>query len=597
MKILFNSKAILGAASFAALMVGASLYAATIFDIQYPIAELGGCTDQASCKAYCSTVDHQQACEDFAAAHGLGQAAEHKQDLEKLASDGGPGQCAENAKDPEASCKAYCDQQANMRECVAYGKDHGLLRGEELTKAEQIIKALDAGAKLPAGCTSRETCQATCEDPKDLDTAKQCFAFGEQAGLLPPGVDKARAEKTFELIAAGKAPFKSIKDFKQCDNPQSEDVLQKCISFATDNGLMSPEDAQIVKETGGKGPGGCMGKDQCEAYCEEHGDECFQFAQAHNMIKPEDKARMEEGAQMLKQSLEKAPPEVKQCLSQQVGDDVLNQVMSGQKPPSPAIGNAMRGCFESVIGSRPPMDGEGDGSSTMRMGYPGGYGSSTGPGEGFHGFPGDDNGAHMPGRENFPMQGGPGMQGDEHGAPPQANFSPEVKACIISKVGQDGLDKIEHPTGGPPDETLGIAIKSCFTQLEGERTGPGGCKTAEECKAYCSDPAHNAECGVPTGSAPPTDSQGSMPPQMMPSHDGDQDMYDGSPQGQYGQPPSGYQYSPDGMMPPPDGTYPSYPPPTGDTGTQTPPPPSSPTGFLLGLKNVAAAIFSFFGGD
>lgn len=597
MKILL-SKAALGALSLSAFAVGASLYAASIFDIQYPIPELGNCANGPACKAYCNVADHEQACENFAAEHGVVTAIKHQDDVKNLMTDGGPGQCAAGAANPEASCKAYCDNQSHMKECVMYGKDHGLLAGEELTRAEKVIKAIDSGAKLPAGCTDQASCKQTCEDPKDLDTAKQCFAFAEQAGLLPPGVDKNRAEKTFELIAAGKAPFKSIKDFKQCDNPSSEEILQKCVSFAADNGLMSPQEAQIVRETGGKGPGGCMGKTQCDAYCENHQDECFQFAQEHNLIGPEDKMRMEQGAQMLKQSYEHAPPEVKQCLSQNVGDDILNQIMSGQKPPSPQIGDAMRSCFESAFRDH-PGEGmmQGDASSTM-MGRPGT----------------DGMGRQDEGR--FPGQGG----GQDMGMPPQAKFSPEVEACIVSKVGEEGLNKIKYPSG-QPDQALGAVIRGCFKQIEGERTGPGGCTTAEECKQYCGDPAHAAECGAPAGGGSGNGGDGILPGGMMRPRDY-QDHGEGSSTGPTGGPQNWsrphqngdeqrmYQNMPPQRMPYPgtqmqDGQYPpQYTPPPGQypsgetppPGASTQPPPPPQTSFLFGVKNFASVIFSFFAG-
>lgn len=597
----FNKKGAVAFSFFWAFAFAAMLHAASIFDIEYPIAELGNCANGQSCKAYCAVADHEQTCEDFAAQYGIGSAAEHKKDIQNLVTDGGPGNCATGAEDPESSCKTYCDSQAHIRECVAYGKEHNLLQGKELAEAEKVIKALDSGAKLPAGCTNKDSCRQTCEDPKDLDTARQCFLFAEQAGLLPPGVDRDKAEKTFQLIAEGKAPFKSIKDFKQCDNPRSDEILQKCIGFAADNGLMSPEEARIVKETGGKGPGGCVGRAQCDAYCESHQDECFQFAQDHNLMRPEDRERMEAGVGMLKQSYEGAPSEVKQCISQGVGDDILNQILSGQKMPSREIGNTMRTCFESVFKGRIPQNA----SSTM--GYPGG--------EGFGAFP-------MQG--GFPGQGG----GQDTGRPPRANFSPEVEACIVSKVGEEGLNKVKHPIGRP-DQTLGAVISWCFSQIEGPRTGPGGCSTPEECKNFCSDPVNAEKCNVPSVNSGMRSEQVNIPPAFdgrmrYGSSTGPQNYpqnfnysqggyYQGMPrqdmppvsgnypdrpmtEGQYipGQYPGQYPMPPQDYIEP-EGTPGMYAPPGGEmvpppSGVPTEPPP--PTSLLLGVKNFASVIFS-----
>lgn len=536
---------------FASFALAGTLYSASIFDITYPIPELGNCENGAACKAYCDIPENERACEAFAEKFGIGKAGERKEHIAELMENGGPGNCARNAKDPEATCRAYCDEQTHMRECVAYGKEHGILAGEELREAEKVIKALDGGAKLPAGCTNKNSCKETCENPKDIDTARACFLFAEQAGLLPPGVDRERAEKMFRLIAEGKAPFKSIKDFKQCENPADEDIFQKCVGFAAENGLMSPEEVEMVKKTGGKGPGGCIGKVQCEAYCEAHQEECFQFAQEHGLLRPEDEARMREGAEMLKQGLEQAPPAVRECISQAIGDGVLQEILSGQKMPSPKLGNAMRTCFERAFG--------GEGERGMMRG-PDGDGGMRGGGEGER-----PSGGYS-GEGGFPGRGGNG------GFPPpsQANFPPEVKACIVSKIGEDGFTKIVRG-GGSIDRTIGEVIGGCFRQSEGPRTGPGGCNTPEECKAFCSDPANAQVCNIPAGN-PGGGMDGGMhspagfqPGTMMPGS--------GYP------PPQGYP----GTYPPPQGGYP--------LPEQSPPPPTS---FISGIKNMASVISSFF---
>jgi len=600
-KILLSKKRVIALSFFITFAFTGMLYAASIFDIEYPIPELGNCANGAECKAYCAIDDHEAACDDFAAQYGIGNAAEHKQKMENIMEDGGPGNCAAGAIDPEASCKMYCDSQAHIRECVAYGKEHNLLEGEELAEAEKVIKALDAGAKLPAGCTNKDSCRETCEDPKDIDTAKQCFLFAEQAGLLPPGVDRDKAEKTFQLIAEGRAPFKSIKDFKQCDNPASDEILQKCISFASENGLMSSEEAEIVKKTGGKGPGGCVGKMQCKSYCEIHQEECFQFAQENNLMRPEDKARMREGIDRLKQGLENAPPKVKQCISQGVGDDILNQILSGQKPPSPQIGTVMRSCFESAFAGGRPME-----NSSSTMGYPGdeGFGLPTAPRRRHGGFPAQGG---FPGQDGGQDMGMPAYRPSGAGGSPQANFSPEVEACIVAKAGEEGLNKIKNPSDRP-DQTLGAVISGCFRQIEGPRTGPGGCTTAEECKKFCSDPANAETCQISTESSMGGGMEGNMPAQSSPPEgtaapDFYRNMMPGGivPGGEYpGQYPGAYPMPPtlDGQYTP--GQYPM--PPQGEPGGVYPspyvnpiePPPPPPTSFLLGVKNFASVIFSFF---
>ncbi|MEK7607493.1 MAG: hypothetical protein AAB484_01015 [Patescibacteria group bacterium] len=308
-KIHLNKKTIIFALSlFAVFALGSQAKAASIFDIEFPIAELGNCKDKTECKAYCEIADNESACQSFAAKYGINQdddqsgATNDRQ--EKIMKDGGPGNCAKGSDNPEKTCRQYCSVQTNMRECVSYARERGLMKGRDLEEAEKVLKALDSGATLPAGCTDEESCRNTCENPKDVSVMRACFDFAEKAGLLPPNVDRAQAEKMFSLIESGKAPFKSPKDFEQCENPANDEILDKCINFAIENGFIPPEEVEMIKKTGGRGPGGCRGREQCETYCATNNEECFKFAEKHDLISPEDRQRMTEGSEKMKASLE-----------------------------------------------------------------------------------------------------------------------------------------------------------------------------------------------------------------------------------------------------------------------------------------------------
>ena len=60
---------------------------------------------------------------------------------------------------------------------------------------------------------------------------------------------------------------------------------------------MNAEDAAMAKKTGGKGPGGCRGKEECDSFCKNPSNEetCFKFGLDNGMISAEDLKRMEEG--------------------------------------------------------------------------------------------------------------------------------------------------------------------------------------------------------------------------------------------------------------------------------------------------------------
>ena len=613
MKTLF-SRAIIGrAATLSALFISAAsiAFALSVFDIEFPIPELGNCADKTECKAYCDDSANADACQAFARKYGLGGGVEPEGDnrLRQIEEDGGPGGCATDEGDPFGSCEEFCGKQENMRVCVAYAKEHGLMDARELAEAEKVIKALDGGAKLPAACKDERSCKATCEEPKDVETARSCFEFAEKAGLLPPGVTKEKAERVFRIIEEGKTPFKSFKDFDQCEDPQSDEILEQCIAIAIENDLLPPEEAEMIKKTGGKGPGGCRGREQCETYCEEHQDECFKFGEEHGLIKEEDRERMREGMERFREGVQNAPPAVLECLKTTVGADTLEGLMSGSKRPSPRIGEQMRTCFETFFMEQGGHEFEGG------EGMEGMMGGEFPHEEGFQGGEEGSDGAVM-GR--MPPRGGQGR-----GGVPQMLMA----ECLKQVRGEVSADGSPSDLRGQMDDKVRACIESAMRKnIEARSAGPGGCRTKEECTAYCSDPAHEEACGKlggerggeqgmmqPPGQGGEGEFHGEFPPQgPRPEGGGEeyqkqynaehqqeynrqyQEQYQKQYQGQYQQQQQQGQYPnqpPPGTgeyHPPEGGTYPSgqyptqSPPPTDDyhppegstypSGTQSPPP-------------------------
>src|SRR3989338_4790279 len=333
MKIHLNKKLI-----FALVLVLPVLFAtyvsAETANIEFPIAELGNCASKEECRTYCDMEENFSACREFASGKNLSEDGQEGEKFSVIKEDGGPGNCAKGAKNPMSACESFCNDVSNIRECVLYAKEHDLMNGEDLEEAEKVMAALDRGVKLPSGCANKESCERACSEPKNMTVARECFDFAEAAGLLPPGVSREQAEKVFKAIEEGRAPFKSPKDFEQCENPGSEEIMEKCVNFAIENGFLSEKEAEIVKKTGGKGPGGCRGKKECEAYCEANQEECFAFAEKHNLISEEDKARMKEGMSKLRESLEMSPAEVRECIQNAIGADNLEKILEGKNRPT-----------------------------------------------------------------------------------------------------------------------------------------------------------------------------------------------------------------------------------------------------------------------
>jgi len=86
------------------------------------------------------------------------------------------GNCANKEE-----CKTYCDDVENIAVCVGFAERHGLMSGEELQEAKQVVQALSQGAALPGGCRSKAECDAYCQVGSNIE---ECIAFAEAAGFL-----------------------------------------------------------------------------------------------------------------------------------------------------------------------------------------------------------------------------------------------------------------------------------------------------------------------------------------------------------------------------------------------------------------------------
>ena len=213
---------------FAALYI--SFANAQKIDVEYPIAELGNCVDEEDCKNYCDKPENISSCIDFGESRGLMSAKEAEKARKLSAIDiiDGPGGCTN-----EKECEEYCENPDNIRECILFAKENDIMSSDEIEEAEKVIAALDAGVSLPGGCANKSDCEAYCED---------------------------------------------------------ESHIEECVAFAEAAGFMSPEEAEIVRKTGGKGPGGCKGKKECDEYCENPDNlrECILFGKEHDLLPPDE---------------------------------------------------------------------------------------------------------------------------------------------------------------------------------------------------------------------------------------------------------------------------------------------------------------------
>ena len=295
---------ICGATALGMLFVlSAALVSAQESTVTFPVPELGNCTSKSKCRAYCDDLTHVKVCVAFAESHGLISAEEARQarEFERLGGKG-PGGCT--SKD---SCESYCENPEHMRQCLDFAKQAGMMNSEELQEAEKVAAYLDGGGTMPGGCRGEKKCRAYCEDT-------------------------AHAEE--------------------------------CVAFATKAGFMSEKEAGMFKKTGGKGPGDCRGR-ACEAYCqdESHREACIAFAIENDLMSEEDKQNMEQGRERAKQALEKAPPEVLECIEARIGSERVKAIRDGSGIIDQKLGEILPACFREVMGKGPQGGPFGPGSA------------------------------------------------------------------------------------------------------------------------------------------------------------------------------------------------------------------------------------------
>ena len=150
---------------------------ASLENVVFPVAELGNCGDEAECRKYCDNSGNITACLAVAEKYDL-MSKEELTEAKKFAEIGsGPGGCTD-----KAVCESYCEDANHIDECVTFAEANGLMSAEELTEAKKVQAALRRGAKLPGGCTNKESCDNYCGDSNHME---ECVTFAEAAGFIP----------------------------------------------------------------------------------------------------------------------------------------------------------------------------------------------------------------------------------------------------------------------------------------------------------------------------------------------------------------------------------------------------------------------------
>lgn len=312
--------------------------------IKFPITELGGCKNQAACRVYCDNTTHINECVAYGRSHGLmteAQAAQATEYADVLKGEG-PGGCKD-----EKSCRAYCQDLAHTDECLNFAERHNLLSPADLAQAKQVSKALQNGVQMPGGCKDKAACETYCKDSVHLD---ECLNFAEKAGMMNAS-QITEARKVLPFLKSGETPG-GCKDKAACESYcQDTAHFEECVSFAEKAGLINADDAAMAKKAGGSGPGGCRSKAACEAYCNasDHAAECFAFAKEKGILPPDKIKEIEDGMGRLRAGMSQMPPEVLSCLTDKLGADTMARLQDGTLTPSQQLGDTVKGCFASFM--------------------------------------------------------------------------------------------------------------------------------------------------------------------------------------------------------------------------------------------------------
>jgi hypothetical protein len=250
--------------------------------IEYPVAGLGNCASRSECEAYCEEPENFVACIDFAEAHGLidPSVAEEDRKMARLIAEGKtPGKCQS-----ERECISYCKTGSHFEECVRFLEENSIVPEEEIA---MIRKLGSFDFQGPGGCQSEESCKSYCMEDSHFD---ECVRFLEENGIIP----KEELEMV-KRIGSFRGPGGCVMDECEayCDN---QDNFETCLEFAHAHGLVSDEEFEIAKKTGGIGPGGCRGREECEAFCEnpDNMPACVDFACEHGFMGSEECAEAKE---------------------------------------------------------------------------------------------------------------------------------------------------------------------------------------------------------------------------------------------------------------------------------------------------------------
>ncbi|MDO8552651.1 MAG: proline-rich domain-containing protein [bacterium] len=304
-------------------------------------------------------------------------------------------------------------------------------------------------------CGSKSECKTYCDEPDNLDA---CISFAEKNNLMPP--EEIATAKKF-LAAGGKGPGGCTgKD--SCEAYCNEMTnIDECVAFAEKSGIMPPKELDEAKKVQaaikrGVKPPPCGGKRACDAYCEDpnHIEECVAFASEAGFMSPDEQANAQKMVQAIKSGVKPLP-----CRGKEECDAYCGQ----EENIDTCVAFAEAAGF--MTGKDAEMArktrGKGPGGCRGKEECDAFCDSSPENQETCFQF-GKDNGLISP-EEEQRMEKDNGQLRESLSNPP-----PETVACLENIFGKDNYEKLKAGAIRPTRD-LGEKMSACFSQQEERR--------------------------------------------------------------------------------------------------------------------------------
>ena len=307
-------------------------------------------------------------------------------------------------------------------------------------------------------CESRGTCKAYCDKTENMQA---CIAFAKKNRLMPT----KEIEKAEKFIAAGAKGPGGCSGKGECEAfCDSIEHIDECVAFAEKNDLMPAHELEEAKKIQsaiqrGVRPPACKDKRSCDTYCSQadHMEECITFAEAAGFMQAEELGEAKK---------------------------VLGAIQRGVKPP------ACRGkeecdvycseeshfeecvVFAEAAGFMKPEEAE-----MARKTGGKGPGGCRGKGEceAFCGNPANQDACFSFAKEHGLVKEEDIKRMEEGKQQMLQGFNqapPEVQECLNTVLGSDLMEKVKSGTV-MPSRDIGEKMRECFERMRPQE-GQGG---------------------------------------------------------------------------------------------------------------------------